>query len=65
MKMEKPDNWKIYHKTKDELRIALENHLKSIDLVFVYDNTNNDGDHEAHMESLCVSEMHKILRTYE
>lgn len=65
MKMEKPDNWKIYHKTKNELRIALENHLKSIDLVFIYDNTNNDGDYEAHMESLCVSEMHKILRTYE
>ncbi len=38
--MEKPDNWKIYHKTKTELKNALENHLKSIDLVFIYDNTN-------------------------
>ena len=63
--MVKFDNWKIYHKTKDELRIALENHLKSIDLVFIYDNTNNDGDYEAHMESLCTSEMRKILKTYE
>ena len=63
--MEKQDNWKIYHKTKDELKKALNNHLKSIDKVFIYDNTNNDGDYEAHMESLCVSEMHKILRTYE
>ena len=63
--MVKFDNWKVYHKTKAELKNALENHLKSIDLVFIYDNTNNDGDYEAHMESLCVSEMHKILRTYE
>ena len=63
--MVKFDNWKVYHKTKAELKIALENHLKSIDLVFIYDNTNNDGDYEAHMESLCVSEMHKILKTYE
>ncbi len=36
--MEKPDNWKIYHKTKDELKKSLSNHLKSIDLVFIYDN---------------------------
>lgn len=63
MKMEKPDNWKIYHKTKDELKNALNNHLNAIDKVFIYDNTNNDGDYEAHMETLCTSEMHKILKT--
>ena len=61
--MVKFDNWKIYHKTKAELKIALEEHLKSIDLVFIYDNTNNDGDYEAHMQSLCTSEMRKVLKT--
>jgi len=56
-------NWETYHKTKAELKIALNNHLKSIDKVFIYDNTNNDGDYEAHMETLCTSEMRKILKT--
>ena len=60
--MVKQDNWKIYHRTKDELKKALEEHLKSINLVYVYDNKNNDGDYEAEMESLCVSEMRKILK---
>lgn len=54
-------DWETYHKTKAELKKALENHLKSIDLVFIYDNTNNDGDYEAHMESLCTSEMRKVI----
>jgi hypothetical protein len=31
-------NWNKYHESKDELIIALEKHLKNIDLVHVYDN---------------------------
>lgn len=61
--MAKKDNWRLYHKTKDNLKIALEKHLASIDKVFIYDNTNNDGDYEAHMQYLCTSEMRKILKT--
>ena len=38
------DNWNKYHESKDELIIALEKHLKNIDLVHVYDNKNNDGE---------------------
>jgi len=53
-------NWETYHKTKAELKIALNNHLKSIDKVYIYDNTNNDGDYECEMINLCVPEMRKI-----
>ena len=54
-------NWNKYHESKDELIIALEKHLKNIDLVHVYDNKNNDGDYEAHQEYLGVSKMRDIL----
>ena len=54
-------NWNKYHESKDELMIALKKHLKNIDLVHVYDNTNNDGDYEAYQEYLGVSEMKSIL----
>jgi len=55
------DNWNKYHESKDELKIALEKHLKCIDIVHVYDNTNNDGDYEANQEYLGVSKMRDIL----
>ena len=55
-------NWSKYHESKDKLIIALKEHLKNIDLVFVYDNTNNDGDYEANQEYLGVSKMRDILK---
>jgi len=56
------DNWNKYHESKDELKIALEKHLKNIDLVHVYDNKYYDGEYGAHREYLGVSEMRDILK---
>ena len=53
--------WSEYHNSKINLKDALEKHLENIDKVFIYDNTNNDGDYECEMESQGTSLMIEIL----
>jgi hypothetical protein len=53
--------WSEYHNSKINLKDALEKHLENIDKVFIYDNTNNDGDYECEMESQGTGLMREIL----
>ena len=53
--------WNSYHQTKDNLVKALNNHVKSISTVNVYNNVSNtSGDHSLMNESMGTIEMKKL-----
>ena len=55
------EEWSDYHKSERNLKEALEKHLANIDRVYVYDNTNNDGDYECAMEDIGAGFMRNLL----
>ena len=66
-KTESKLNWKQYHTTRELLLSAIEVHLKSIELINVYNNgsrtdipLNTSGDYSLHNESLGVNELNKL-----
>ena len=66
-KTESKLNWKQYHTTRELLLSAIEVHLKSIELVNVYNSgsrsdipLNTSGDYELTNQSMGVNELNKL-----
>ena len=67
-KMSKEKEWKQYHKTKEVLIKSVEDHLKSIKKVNIYNNgsktdipLNTDGDHSLMNEHMGVDIMESLI----
>ena len=55
--------WNSYHQTKDNLVKALNNHVKSISTVNVYNNVSNtSGDHSLTNEAMGKDKIGELIK---
>ncbi|MDP7466570.1 MAG: hypothetical protein QGH85_03025 [Candidatus Pacebacteria bacterium] len=55
--------WNSYHQTKDNLVKALNNHVKSISTVNVYNNVSNtSGDHSLMNEAMGKDKIGELIK---